>query len=131
MYDVQINNARANAIVVVGHRWEVQTQQQAADGGQWEAVSGPGVGGTMEVHEQHLPAGEAFRVRGLLSTSAPAANVRGAYTVRLSGSSASDEDEEIVEAIIGPLALSADDQSVPVFAARAAEQGPSVDDDEA
>ena len=39
----------------------------------------------MEEREQRLPAGEAFRVRGVLTASAERANVRGHYVVRIAG----------------------------------------------
>lgn len=83
IYDVQINNALPYAVTVVGHRWVVQTAAQAAAGEVGEVTQGEGVGGTMKAREMRLPAGEAFRVRGLLAANAPLANARGHYVVRL------------------------------------------------
>lgn len=114
VYDVQVNNARAHPVTVVGHRWEVQTEAQAREGGS-SLVAGVGVGGRMEEHREYVPAGEAFRVQGLLTASAPTANARGVYEVRLHGAAA--DEEETIEVRIGDLALSADESSVPRYGA--------------
>ena len=46
---------------MVGHRWEVQTREQA-ERGEATVISGPGAGGTMEERELQLPTGEALRI---------------------------------------------------------------------
>ena len=121
VYDVQINNARASAVAIVGHSWSTTTRGQ--DGAP-VVVAGPGVGGMMEGKVQMLPAGEAFRVQGVLTASGPEANAHGFYAVRLNPASASAAPsavkaraeaavEEAIEVAIGDLALSVDDRPVP------------------
>ena len=109
---------------VVGHRWEVVTAAQAA-AGRSTVVEGGGVGGTMEGRERPLPAGEAFRVRGLLTASAPSANLRGHFVIRLEGDSAADEahGEAPFEAHVGALGVSTDGEGVRDWSAGA--PGPS------
>mmetsp|Transcript_66433 Transcript_66433/g.131717 ORF Transcript_66433/g.131717 Transcript_66433/m.131717 type:complete len:192 (+) Transcript_66433:707-1282(+) len=101
-YDCQINNARAQAVRVVGHQWEVQTAAQASR--QTSTLStGDGVGGRFETRHVSLPAGEAFRVQGLLSSDAPVAKAYGFYSVVIE----TEEAEELVEVEIGAVALTA------------------------
>ena len=109
VYDVQINNARAEPVTVVGHRWEVQTREQA-ERGEATVISGQGAGGTMEERELQLPAGEAMRIQGLLTAAAPMARAYGAYTVRLGR-----EGLATIEVKIGEMALSIDERPVPRF----------------
>ena len=72
MYDVQINNARDMPVTVAAHRWET-----ADAAGKQRREEGAGVGGNYEAKEVTLPAGEAFRTRGIVTTSTPTGNAWG------------------------------------------------------
>ena len=65
--------------------------------------------------ERHLPAGEAFRTRGLLTSSTRIANAYGHYSVTAEASSAGaggDAASAEIEAQIGILGLSPDGEPV-------------------
>ena len=81
---------------VVGHSWTVVDEAGAAA----VVAAGPGVGGHMRERAYTLPAGEAFRVRGLLVAPTPTANALGSYTV--------EWEDEVVDAEVGVLGLSSD-----------------------
>ena len=94
-YDVQINNAREGGLRVIGHKWTLQTATT-----KFIASEGDGVGGRMGGRAMALPAGEAFRVQGLLTADAPLANANGHYLVEDDGSS------ERFEVEVGAIGLS-------------------------
>lgn len=75
-YDVQINNARDLDVTVTEHRWVTWDES-----GKKLVQEGPGVGGTMAARTHRLPAGEAFRTKGVITASTPTANAGGFYTV--------------------------------------------------
>ena len=54
---------------------------------------GAGVGGQFKSRTHTLPAGDAFRTRGLLTTATPTANAFGTYTVRAQTPGGSSEVE--------------------------------------
>ena len=99
-YDVQINNARDQAITVVAHRWMTVD----ADGAVKE-INGLGVGGKYRAKEIELPAGDAFRTKGILATATPVGNAWGAYTVR---AQTAGGDEVEIDAEVGVVGLSTD-----------------------
>ena len=82
-----------------------------SEGGSGTVVEGVGVGGMYETNEKALPAGDAFRTRGVVTVEgAPTANAFGHYVVRI------EETGETFEAEIGALGLSAleEDDAGPV-----------------
>lgn len=87
-YDVQINNARAKPIEVIGHFWEVvdPTGRRVVD-------EGPGVGGSYQSRNYSLPAGEAFRTAGVLLSTSKEVNVQGTYRVKIQGAGKESEIE--------------------------------------
>lgn len=111
-YDIQINNARDLALTVVAHRWVTVD----ADGRESVQEQGAGVGGQFKSRTHLLPAGDAFRTRGVLTTATPTANAFGAYTVRAQTSGASDVE---IEAEVGTIGLSVEGE--PVINLRVAE----------
>jgi len=110
VYDVQINNAREQAVTIVGHNWEVATRQGPPTITLGEGVGGQAGGAGSEMStKRRLPAGEAFRLRGLLTSREPIAIASGHYVVLL-GSEGGEAGEgegqaETFEAEIGPLGL--------------------------
>ena len=88
-YDVQINNARDQELTVVAHRWVTVD----ANGKESVHEQGAGVGGQFKSRTHTLPAGDAFRTRGLLTTATPTANAFGTYTVRAQTPGGSSEEE--------------------------------------
>ena len=105
IYDVQINNAREGPVTVVAHEWRVTTEEEARRGERGRVVlQGNGVGGTMGEKSKPLPAGEAFRVRGLLPATAPRVKVRGHFVIRIGGV----EGGETFEAKVGALGATLD-----------------------
>ena len=105
MYDCQINNAREHEVSIVGHAWTVQTREQALAGKSTE-TAGAGVGGNYGSREMHLSAGEAFRIQGMLLASAPTANVRGHFVVRLRSKDGLNVEE--YQAEVGALGAASD-----------------------
>ena len=104
MYDVQINNARDMPVTVAAHRWET-----ADAAGKQRREEGAGVGGNYEAREVTLPAGEAFRTRGIVTTSTPTGNAWGAYTVRAQTAGGGEVE---IEAEVGVVGLSLDGSPV-------------------
>jgi len=76
-YDVQLNNARADLVQVVAHSWTVVDSA----GRRKVVADGPGVGGTHGRKSRDLPAGDAFRVQGQLTSRTAEANAEGTYKV--------------------------------------------------
>ena len=104
-YDVQINNARDVGVTVTEHRWVT-----LGTDGKRAVQEGAGVGGNFGERTHHLPPGEAFRTRGVLTAGTPTANAWGVYTV--SAETAGGGEPVQVEAAIGLLGLSLDEQPV-------------------
>ena len=65
-YDVQINNAREEAVEIVSRRWVVVD----SEGDAAVAESGEGLGGRFGSRTHTLPPGGAIRLQGLLTTQA-------------------------------------------------------------
>jgi len=103
VYDVQINNARADDIEVVGHHWEVVD----AAGKRQTIADGPGVGGVYKSTSRPLSAGDAFRTQGELFSPTPDANAEGTYRVRIPSADSIDGMVEI-EARTGLMGLASD-----------------------
>ena len=126
VYDVQLNNARASTVRVVGHRWSVATSVSATSVTEMVVAAGGGAGGRLEAQVLELPPGEATRIQGLLTASSPHANAWGTYTVQLSARDGAAETRvetgvetgngkdtvEEIEVEIGALGLSVDDEAV-------------------
>ena len=104
-YDVQINNAREMGVTVTEHRWVTWDER-----GKKLVQEGTGVGGTMAARTHHLPAGEAFRTKGILVASTPTANANGFYTVTAEPIGGGEPLD--IQAEIGLIGLSRGDEPV-------------------
>jgi len=81
-YDMQINNVMDIPVTIVRHSWSI-SEYHLSRSRSLPEISGPGLGGYRKTGDYLLEAGQAVRIQGGLTLSAPIGTVEGYLVVEL------------------------------------------------
>jgi uncharacterized protein affecting Mg2+/Co2+ transport len=111
LYDVQVNNARPEAVELQGRHWDMID----STGAHTVAESGEGLGGAKKHGVRRLGPGEAFRWQGVVRSPTPEANLLGWIAFEVLPAEGQPRLQKQQRARIAPLGLSHRDAPVKPF----------------